>query len=262
VGETCPVVADPGQLEQVTLNLVANARDAMPDGGTVHLRCWREGAQVMMEVRDTGEGMSEAVQARAFDPFFTTKDPGKGTGLGLSTAANIVREAGGTISVQSQPSAGTTFTISLPATDLLPQAIGRATRRTSDCVGNGRHIMVAEDNDSVRSYLKLMLERAGFRVTVARSGDEASAVITAMATPPDLLLSDVVMPGRTGPQVAADARVRFPDLPVLFMSGYAGEASKHAAFSAEDLVRKPLTDHDLLERIEEKLTQRSRAAAG
>ncbi len=262
VGEACPVVADPGQLEQVTLNLVANARDAMPDGGTVHVRCWREGAQVKMEVRDTGEGMSEAVQARAFDPFFTTKDPGKGTGLGLSTVASIVRDAGGTIGVQSKLAAGTSFTLSLPATELLPQAIPRPSGRVSECIGNGRHIMVAEDNDSVRSYLKLMLERAGFQVTVARSGDEASAVITAMATPPDLLLSDVVMPGRTGPQVAADARVRFPDLPVLFMSGYAGEAGKHAAFSPEDLVRKPVTDHDLLERIEQKLTQQVRAAAG
>jgi CheY-like chemotaxis protein len=122
--------------------------------------------------------------------------------------------------------------------------------------------MVAEDNDSVRSYLKLMLERSGFRVTVARSGDEATAAITAMSAPPDLLLTDMVMPGRTGPQVAADARVRFPDLPALFMSGYAGEAGKRADFAADDVVLKPFTDHELLERIEEKLSHRSRAAAG
>jgi CheY-like chemotaxis protein len=256
------VVADPGQLEQVTLNLVANARDSMPDGGVVHVRCRRQGMQVVMEVRDTGEGMSEAVQARVFDPFFTTKEPGKGTGLGLSTAASIVREAGGTIGVQSKLGEGTCFTITLPATDLLPQAIAHRSVRPSDYAGNGRHIVVAEDNDSVRSYLKLMLERAGFRVTIARSGDEATALITAMSTPPDLLLSDVVMPGRTGPQVAADARVRFPDLPVLFMSGYAGEAGKRADFSPEDLVHKPLNEHELLERIEEKLSRRSRAAAG
>src|SRR6185436_8128700 len=135
--------------------------------------------------------------------------------------------------VQSELGVGTCFTIALPATELSPQALASRAGRVSDCTGKGRHIMVAEDNDSVRSYLRLMLERAGFRVTLARSGDEASAVITAMITPPDLLLSDVVMPGRTGPQVAADARVRFPDLPVLFMSGYAGEAAKHAGFSAE-----------------------------
>jgi two-component system cell cycle sensor histidine kinase/response regulator CckA len=261
VGETCPVVADPGHIEQVMLNLVANARDAMPEGGTVHVRCWREGPRVMMEVRDTGEGMSETVQARAFDAFYTTKEPGKGTGLGLSTAASIVRESGGTIAVQSKLGAGTSFTISLPATDLLPQAIVRRTGRMSEHAGKGRHIVVAEDNDSVRSYLKLMLERAGFRVTVVRSGDEASATITALSTPPDLLLSDMVMPGRTGPQVAADARVRFPDLPVLFMSGYAGEAGRRADFSAEDLVRKPFTDHELLERVEDKLSGRSKVAA-
>jgi len=260
VGEACPVVVDPGQVEQVMLNLVANARDAMPDGGTVHVRCRRDGSHVVLEVRDTGEGMSEAVQARAFDPFFTTKEPGKGTGLGLSTAASIVRESRGTIAVRSERGAGTCFTITLPATDLLPQAIARRTGRTSEHLGKGRHILVAEDNDSVRSYLKLMLERAGFRVTLVRSGDEATAVLTAMSTPPDLLLSDVVMPGRTGPQVAADARVRFPDLPVLFMSGYAGEAGKRADFSAEDLVRKPFTDHELLERIEEKLSRRARVA--
>lgn len=261
VSEACPVVVDPGQLEQVMLNLVANARDSMPEGGTVHVRSWREGAQVMIEVRDTGEGMPEAVQARAFDPFFTTKEPGKGTGLGLSTAASIVREAGGTIALQSELGVGTCFTISLPATDLLPQAIARRATRMMEHVGKGRHILVAEDNDSVRSYLKLMLERAGFVVSVVRSGDEATAVITALSTPPDLLLSDVVMPGRTGPQVAADARVRFPDLPVLFMSGYAGEAAKHADFSAADVVKKPFTDHELLERIEDKLSRRSRVAA-
>jgi PAS domain S-box-containing protein len=261
VGEACPVVVDAGQIEQVMLNLVANARDSMPEGGSVQVRCWRAGAEVLMEVRDTGEGMPPAVQARAFDPFFTTKEPGKGTGLGLSTAARIVGDAGGTIAVQSEVGAGTCFTITLPATDLLPQSIARRTARMMEHVGKGRHIMVAEDNDSVRSYLKLMLERAGFRLTMARSGDEASATLTAMSTPPDLLLSDVVMPGRTGPQVAADARVRFPDLPVLFMSGYAGEAAKRADFSADDLVRKPFTDHELLERIEEKLSGSARVAA-
>jgi PAS domain S-box-containing protein len=262
VGEACPVVVDPGQIEQVMLNLVANARDSMPDGGTVHVRCWRDGGNVLMEVRDTGEGMPPAVQARAFDPFFTTKEPGKGTGLGLSTVASIVRESHGTIGVQSEIGAGTCFTISLPVTDLLPQSIGRRAARMSEHAGKGRHVMVAEDNDSVRSYLKLLLERAGFRVTLVRSGDEASATITAMSTSPDLLLTDVVMPGRTGPQVAADARVRFPDLPVLFMSGYAGEAGKRADFSAEDLVRKPFTDHELLDRIEDKLSRSRVAVAG
>ena len=113
----------------------------------------------------------------------------------------------------------------------------------------------------MRSYLKLTLERAGFRVTSVRSGDEATAAITAMSAPPALLLTDVVLPGRTGPQVAADARVRFPDLPALFMSGYAGEAGKRADFPSDDLVPKPFTDHELLERIEEKLSHRSRAAA-
>jgi PAS domain S-box-containing protein len=253
VGEGCTVVADPGQLEQVTLNLIANARDSMPDGGDVHLRCRREGSQVVMDVRDTGEGMSEAVQARAFDPFFTTKEPGKGTGLGLSTVASIVREAGGTIVVESKLGAGTRFVISLPATDLAPQAIAQSAERVSESGGKGRHIRVAEDNDSVRTYLKLMLERAGFRVTVVRSGDEATAAIAAMSSPPDLLLSDMVMPGRTGPQVAADARVRFPDLPVLLMSGYAGEAANRPDFAAADLLHKPFTDHELIERIEEKL---------
>lgn len=262
VGDTCPVIVDPGQLEQIMLNLVANARDAMPDGGEVQVTCRVSGDRVLVEVRDTGEGIPENLQGQIFDPFFTTKEPGKGTGLGLWTTASIVREAGGTIEVESAASAGTTFTISLPATDQIPAThVGQATPSTSRA-GAGRHIVVAEDNDSVRSYLKLMLERAGFRVSLARSGDEAAAQIGAMARSPDLLLTDVIMPGRTGPQLAADARVRFPDLPVLFMSGYTGEAGEHSDFVAEDTLSKPFTDHELLERIEAKLARRPAAAAG
>jgi len=262
VGDTCPVIVDPGQLEQIMLNLVANARDAMPDGGEVRVACRVAGDRVLVEVRDTGDGIPENLQGQIFDPFFTTKEPGKGTGLGLWTTASIVREAGGTIEVESAVSEGTTFTISLPATDQVPAtSAGQATPSASPA-GAGRHIVVAEDNDSVRSYLKLMLERAGFRVSLARSGDEAAAQIGAMARSPDLLVTDVIMPGRTGPQLAADARVRFPDLPVLFMSGYTGEAGEHSDFVAEDTLSKPFTDHELLERIEAKLARRPAAAAG
>jgi PAS domain S-box-containing protein len=261
VDETCPVVADPGQLEQVMLNLVANARDAMPGGGEILVQCQRIGERVLLEVRDTGEGIPEELHGQIFDHFFTTKEPGKGTGLGLSTAASIVREAGGTIQVRSAVSQGSTFIISLPTTDQIPAAVVTQTTPRTSRMGAGRHIVVAEDNDAVRSYLKLMLERAGFRVTLARSGDEAAAKISTMARSPDLLLSDVVMPGRTGPQLAADARVRFPDLPVLFMSGYAGEAGEHSDFVAGDALAKPFSDQELIERIEAKLSRRPRASA-
>jgi len=262
VDEPCPVLVDSGQIEQVMLNLVANARDAMPGGGEVHVQCQRVGPRVLVEVRDTGEGIPEELQGQIFDHFFTTKEPGKGTGLGLSTATSIVREAGGTLAVRSTVSKGSTFIISLPTTDQIPVSVATQSTPTTSRVGAGRHIVVAEDNDAVRSYLKLMLERAGFRVTLARSGDEAAAKISAMTRSPDLLLSDVVMPGRTGPQLAADARVRFPDLPVLFMSGYAGEAGEHADFVVEEALSKPFSDHELLERIEAKLSRRSRVAAG
>jgi len=261
VGETCPVIVDPGQIEQVMLNVIANARDAMPGGGELEVQCQRVNAHVVVEVRDTGAGIPEHLQGQIFDPFFTTKEPGKGTGLGLAIAASIVREASGTIQVQSAVNEGTTFTISLPTTDETPASIGAQAAHATSRLGAGRHILVAEDNDSVRSYLKLMLERAGFRVSLARSGDEAAAKIGAMVRSPDLLLTDVVMPGRTGPQLAADARVRFPDLPVLFMSGYAGEAGEHADFIAEDALAKPFTDHELLDRIESKLAPRPATAA-
>jgi CheY-like chemotaxis protein len=263
VGETCAVLADPGQIEQVMLNLVANARDAMPDGGEVQVRCQRAAGRVLVEVRDTGQGIPESVRERIFDPFFTTKERSKGTGLGLSTAASIVREAGGTIEVESTLNQGTSFVISLPETDqVLTDAKPQRERTTSPLLGSNRHIVVAEDNDSVRSYLKLMLERVGFRVSLARSGDEAAAQIEAMSRSPDLLLTDVVLPGRTGPQLAADARVRFPDLPVLFMTGYAGEAGAHAEFVPEDTLAKPFSDRELMDRIDHKLARRVAVATG
>jgi two-component system cell cycle sensor histidine kinase/response regulator CckA len=255
VGEPCPVVVDPGQIEQVMLNLVANVRDAMPKGGEIRIECRRSGDRILVEVRDTGDGIPENLRGKIFDPFFTTKEPGKGTGLGLSTAAGIVREGGGTIDVQSAEGEGTTFVISLPTTQQIPEDAPPPPARAAGSAGAGRHILVAEDNDSVRCYLKLMLERAGFRVTLTRSGDEAAATLRSMSKPPDLLLSDVVMPGGTGPELAADARVRFRDLPVLFMSGYAGEAGQHAEFEAGEALSKPFTDHDLLERIEAKLAR-------
>ena len=260
--EACPVVVDPGQLEQVMLNLVANARDAMPGGGDVRVRCQRIDERILIEVRDTGDGVPEHLRGQIFEPFFTTKEPGKGTGLGLSTAANMVREAGGTIQVDSTVGAGSTFSIALPTTDQVPVSLRAQSTPTTSRAGAGRHIVVAEDNDSVRSYLKLMLERAGFRITLARSGDEAAAKIGTMPRSPDLLLTDVVMPGRTGPQLAADARVRFPDLPVLFMSGYTGEAGEHADFVVEDTLSKPFSDQELLERIEAKLSHQPAAATG
>jgi two-component system cell cycle sensor histidine kinase/response regulator CckA len=217
----------------------------------------------LVEVRDTGQGIPESVRERIFDPFFTTKERSKGTGLGLSTAASIVREAGGTIEVESTLNQGTSFVISLPETDqVLTDAKPQRERTTSPLLGSNRHIVVAEDNDSVRSYLKLMLERVGFRVSLARSGDEAAAQIEAMSRSPDLLLTDVVLPGRTGPQLAADARVRFPDLPVLFMTGYAGEAGAHAEFVPEDTLAKPFSDRELMDRIDHKLARRVAVATG
>lgn len=253
VEQGCVVVADAGQIEQVLLNLVANARDAMPKGGTLEVNCLRAGDQVLLEVQDTGQGIAEKDRERVFEPFFTTKERGKGTGLGLATAATLVREAGGSIEVSSTSPAGTTFVIALPATDQSDLEVSYLSAPASKQLrGDDRHIMVVEDNDSLRSYLKLVLDRAGFRVTLISSGDEAVTRIKTLARPPDLLVTDVVLPGRTGPQLAADARVRFPDLPVLFMTGYAGAAGAHSDFVLDDALAKPFTERELLERIAAK----------
>jgi CheY-like chemotaxis protein len=230
------IVADRGQIEQVLLNLSANARDAMPGGGTLTVaaaieirpqevgREYVAAPEVVLRLTDTGLGMPPEVQARLFEPYFTTKPRGKGTGLGLPTVYAIVTESGGMIQVSSQPRAGTTFTIVLPlalppefADD--PELAEFATGPTEPGSAT-RSVLVVEDEAPVRQLVTNALRRAGYRVLIAEDANSAMTLLREQG-PVDLLLTDVIMPGRNGRELAREAQAHQPGLPVLFMSGYA-----------------------------------------
>jgi two-component system, cell cycle sensor histidine kinase and response regulator CckA len=231
------IVADRGQIEQVLLNLAANARDAMPEGGelriaaTIELRAYEVGhdvlsaPEVVLRLGDTGQGMSPDVIARLFEPYFTTKARGKGTGLGLSTVYAIVSESGGRITVESHRAVGTTFSIALPLA-LPPEfAIGSDPHPFFaggfDSERVGRTVLVVEDEAPVRHLVTSTLQRAGYTVLSAEDATAALARLKGHGAPIDLLLTDVIMPGRNGRELARDAMEFQPGLPVLFMSGYA-----------------------------------------
>lgn len=254
--EVCPVEADPGQMEQVLINLVVNARDAMPEGGRVWVSCRRRGDQVELRVRDEGEGMTPEVQARVFEPFYTTKGPDTGTGLGLSTVHGIVRRANGEVTVESTLGRGSTFVVLVPRSraPLVEPAVPAMVE--IDASMEGTSVLVAEDNDAVRSYLERLLRRAGFQVSLARSGDQALEMLMQASRPPDLFLCDVVMAGMTGPEVAELASKRWPGLRTLFMSGYLGVSAESEWFDTRsNLIIKPFGAGELLRRIEIVLEQ-------
>ncbi len=231
------IVADRGQIEQVLLNLAANARDAMPQGGelritaTIELRAYEVGhdvlsaPEVVLRLADTGQGMSPDVLARLFEPYFTTKARGKGTGLGLSTVYAIVAESGGRITVESHRGVGTTFAVALPLA-LPPEfAIGGDPHPFYafglDPDRGTRTVLVVEDEAPVRHLVTSTLQRAGYTVLSAEDATSAMARLRGHGAPIDLLLTDVIMPGRNGRELARDALEFQPGLPVLFMSGYA-----------------------------------------
>jgi len=224
-----PVLADPVQLELALLNLVANARDAMPQGGTLTIRTFNLPAgeppaglapadYVMIAVQDTGEGMSEEVRASAFEPFFTTKEPGKGTGLGLSMIYGFARQAGGTVSIDSAPGAGTTVRIILPRTG--PATSTDTTEPATPDEAATLRILLVDDDSGVRALAREMLQEQGHFVTDVASGTAALALLRTQEAY-DVLLLDFAMPGINGGQVASAASTIRPDLPIVFMTGYA-----------------------------------------
>ena len=240
------VLVDPDQLEQVLMNLVVNARDAMPEGGALVIETRRHeaaaptggepGAWLEIVVRDTGCGMDEATLARIFEPFFSTKERGKGTGLGLSTSYAILRQSGGHIHVESTPGAGATFQLWLPAVTVPAdqrEELAAAAELGVDALGRGEAILVAEDRDDVRALVCRVLDASGYVVHSAVSGDDAIEVATALAQqgrwPVDLLLTDVVMPGINGVELAARLRASAASLRVVYMSGYTEEAPAREA---------------------------------
>jgi signal transduction histidine kinase/ActR/RegA family two-component response regulator len=256
----CVVLADPSQLEQVVMNLVVNARDAMPGGGILSIETSvgtgapaRRGAaaagrHVTLTVRDTGIGMDSATQARIFEPFFTTKPVGQGTGLGLATVYGIVEQSEGNITVTSAPGRGTTFTVHLPGhvTDapggepspLGPPALSRGSER----------LLLVEDDPGVRTTLERLLVRQGYWVVSARNGAEALERFEECGGTIDAVLTDIVMPELSGRELVARLRERDPELRVLFMSGYDEKALRPggALPPGARAIVKPFTIADLL----------------
>lgn len=264
------VLADPTQVQQVIVNIVANARDAMPAGGTLQITTanvaggpdgWLSpvvtGRGVMLAFRDSGMGMDHETLDRIFEPFYTTKGPGKGTGLGMATVFGIVRQSGGDIRVESAPGEGTTIRVLLPrleAADGPGEIVGR--QRPSRDHG-WETILVVEDEPAVRTLAARMLRAAGYTVLEAGSGEEAAAISQRQASI-QLLLCDVVMPGLSGPDVAIGFAERHPTAAVLFMSGYTDDQVAHHGLRPEQapLLGKPFGRSQLLEAVREALDGR------
>jgi len=265
------VEADPGQIEQVIMNLVVNARDAMPEGGklTIETRnvevdeacaakraSWRPGPYAVLAVSDTGCGMDAATKARIFEPFFTTKEVGKGTGLGLATVYGIVEQSGGRIDVDSEPGRGASFTIYLPRVDKRAPAAETHPRPTDEPAGR-ETVLLVEDEDPVRVMAREILRLNSYTVLEASNGSEALRIGQQCPGPIHLMLTDVVMPQINGPQLAQRLAPLRPGMKVLYMSGYAdGDiVRQHVLEPGMPFLQKPFMPGALAHKVREVLKQ-------
>jgi CheY-like chemotaxis protein len=280
IGEDVPLVthfdsdlkhvkADPGQIEQVILNLAVNARDAMPSGGQLILETanvklteeysWRHvsvrpGDYVMLSVTDTGSGMDAETLSHIFEPFFTTKGVGKGTGLGLSTVYGIIQQSGGHIGVHSEPGQGTTFKIYLP---IVEEPVEAAESRSwlMETPRGVETVLVVEDEEMVRNLACLTLRMKGYKVLEATDGKEALRACEYDNTPIHLLLSDVVMPRMSGRELARKLIQIRPTMKILYMSGYTDNAVSHHGIldAGLEYLQKPFSPEGLIRRVREVL---------
>jgi signal transduction histidine kinase/CheY-like chemotaxis protein len=262
-------IIDPTQLEQILLNLVVNACDAMPQGGKLHIETGnvvlenpiasdagvKSGPFVRLKITDTGIGMDEKTRRHIFEPFFTTKPAGKGTGLGLATVYGIVKQSGGFIQVDSKLGRGTTFTVYLPGSRISasreqPKAI------TADTSG-GETILVVEDSEPLRELILETLESLGCTPLIAKDGQQAIRLCNQFSEKIDLLLTDVIMPKMNGPEVMRRVRQIRPDIGVLFMSGYTSDVTlRHGVSNAEvSFIQKPFSSVELMDKIREALLE-------
>jgi PAS domain S-box-containing protein len=266
--DTGNVLADPGQLQQVLMNLVVNARDAMPTGGKIILETANTelseqyaemhqpvvpGRYVMLAVSDSGMGMTPETKARIFEPFFTTKEKGKGTGLGLSTVYGIVKQSGGYVWVYSEVGRGTTFKLYFPRVDAAPDAMLPA--REPATVSGTETILLAEDDDVLRPLARGLLEKLGYTVLDGADAEEALEAARRYSEPIHLLLTDVVMPGVSGRELARALEKLRPDTRVLYVSGYTDDAIVHHGMLEPGLnfLQKPFTPAALARKVREVL---------
>jgi two-component system cell cycle sensor histidine kinase/response regulator CckA len=267
------VSADPGQIEQVLMNLVVNARDAMPKGGSLtvetrnvdldesykgrHLAA-KTGPHVLLAVSDSGHGMDEATRSRLFEPFFTTKGAGKGTGLGLSTVFGIIQQSGGSLEVYSEPGCGTSVKVYLPRIDQ-PVSIeaGELKRKVA---GGTETILVVEDDEMVRKLVETSLKREGYKVMEAADPVEARRLAESHKGEIQLLITDVVMPKVSGLDLAAQITERRPSIKVLYMSGYTDNAVVNSGILEKDaaFLQKPFTPGTLTDKVREVLEKHSK----
>jgi PAS domain S-box-containing protein len=257
-----PVFVDAGQVEQIIVNLVLNARDAMPDGGTLTLTTslGAAGARtIVLEVKDSGVGMDLVTQARIFEPFFTTKQPGVGTGLGLSTVYGIVKQSGGTVTVSSAPGRGSAFRVEFP-TMSEPSRVARATKPDANvalpAAKVAATILVAEDDDAVRSIIRDVLETAGHTVLTTCNGEEAVQVARTHDGPIDLLITDMMMPYKTGDVASAEVSVLRPGIGTVLMSGYSDRLIE-TEDTSRTIVQKPFAASELLTLVERLMQRQS-----
>jgi signal transduction histidine kinase len=251
----CHVNTDKVQFQQVLLNLVVNARDAMPQGGTLHIAVRaQDESHVLLRVRDTGVGMDERVQARLFEPFFTTKEPGKGSGLGLATVYGIVTRAGGNIVVQSAPGAGACFDVLLPRVAAIAELPAPPPPPASQ-VRRAR-ILLVEDDDANRELAARILRVHGHELLVAESGERALE-LAAAGGDFEMLVTDVMMPGLSGRAVAERLCAQRPQLKVLFVSGYLAddELRSDVGLARAELLQKPFTANELLATVQQVLAR-------
>jgi len=273
-----PVRIDPGQMEQVLLNLVLNARDAMPNGGTLQIATdgveldreeVRElggsepGRYVRLTVRDNGVGISADFLPHVFEPFFSTKAAGKGSGIGLATVYGIVRQSGGVVRASSAPGEGSCFEVILPISEGPLAGVAKVTRLAPRTGKRSGTVLLVEDESAVRSITKQMVEKGGFRVIAASDGIDGLAKADSHQGPIDLVLSDVVMPRMGGPELAKRLRSLRPEAKILLMSGHVGAKIARHGVDEEGMaiIEKPFSPELLLTRIRELLDQEPEARA-
>jgi CheY-like chemotaxis protein len=258
------IKADPGQVEQVLMNLVVNARDAMPQGGTLTIEtalapgggagAVELGPRAVLTVRDTGMGMDAETRSHIFEPFFSTKGPGKGTGLGLATVYGIVQQSRGEVTVETAPGEGSTFHVSLPLAEGVPLVPDAGPGAAPSPAGT-ETILLVEDEDAVRELTREVLDAGGYEVLEARNGPEALELAQSHRGDIDLLLADVIMPRMSGRELAERLRTLRPGTKVLFVSGYTDDAVlRHGVLQDEvPFLQKPFAPRDLEQKVREVL---------